>query len=140
MLTNPVVASSKLSELKLYKNSKVLDYFIQKNPEFSLDSAKQLFEDLLAWMWLSVQRKKEAKKTLLFGPLLTLDELWHLFILHTRDYIDFCMHYFGEYFHHEVEPVGFEHLMEEDELTDYLEDCFKLLGNGWVERRFLIVF
>ncbi|MBA3535610.1 MAG: hypothetical protein H0T84_03215 [Tatlockia sp.] len=140
MQTNPVADSSELSELKLYKNSKVLDYFVHKNSELALDSAEQLFEDLLAWMWLSVQRKKESKKTMLFGPLLPLDELWHAFILHTRDYVDFCIHYFGEYFHHDLEPIGFEHLIEENELADYLEDCFKYLGSSWVERRFSIAF
>ncbi|MBA2709560.1 MAG: hypothetical protein H0U57_03085 [Tatlockia sp.] len=140
MLRKLAVVRPKLSELKGYKNSKVLTYFLQKNSEISLEMGQELFDDLLRWMYLSAQRKMESKLTKLFGPLLILDELWHIFILHTRDYIDFCNHYFGEYFHHDVEPIGFEELLEENELEDYLKDCFKYLGSEWVERRFSLVF
>lgn len=87
-------------------------------------------------MWLSEQRKEQGKKTYLFGPLLILDELWHAFILHTRDYVDFSLKYFGRYFHHEVEIPGQEHTLEEEEFRDFLEDCFTYLGSDWVERRF----
>lgn len=31
-----------------------------------------------------------------------LDEMWHHFILQTRDYHQFCHEEFGEYFHHEA--------------------------------------
>ena len=29
-----------------------------------------------------------------------IDEMWHEFILFTKDYSDFCAKYFGEYMHH----------------------------------------
>jgi hypothetical protein len=95
-----------------------------------------LFTDLLSWIWLNAQRVKLGKKTYLFGPLLILDEIWHAFILHTRDYVDFSTQYWGCYFHHDIEPLGFEHVLEEEELTDYLQDCFTYLGAEWVSRRF----
>ncbi|MBL7480538.1 hypothetical protein [Legionella bononiensis] len=128
--------NSKLDELKKYKNHKVITYFCHHHPEFSLDDGQCLLEDLLSWMWLNNKRSELGKKTYLFGPLLILDEMWHTFILHTRDYIDFSMHYFGEYVHHDVEPIGFEHVLEEDELTDFLQDCFDYLDQDWVARRF----
>ena len=128
--------NSNLEELKKYKNQKVITYFCYHHPEYSLDDGRCIFEDLLSWMWLNNQRSKVGKKTYLFGPLLILDEMWHTFILHTRDYIDFSMHYFGEYVHHDVEPIGFEHLLDEDELTDFLQDCFDYLDQDWVARRF----
>lgn len=126
------------SILKHYKNQKVVAYFCHHHPELTLDDGQLLFEDLLSWLWLNTLRKKQGKNTYLFGPLLILDELWHAFILHTRDYMDFTMNYFGEYIHHEVEPIGFEHVIEEDELTDLLQDCFQYLDQHWVERRFSI--
>ncbi|WP_298627815.1 hypothetical protein [uncultured Legionella sp.] len=125
-----------LIELKQYKNQKVITCFCHHHPEFTLDDGQILFEDLLSWLWLNVQRKKHGKNSYLFGPLLILDELWHTFILHTRDYMDFTRHYFGEYIHHEVEPLGSEHVMEEEELTDFLQDCFVLLDKDWVARCF----
>lgn len=125
-----------LSELLNYKNTAVINYFCHHHPEYSPEQGHELFEDLLAWMWLNRQRIKLNKNTYLFGPLLVLDELWHAFILHTKDYVEFSMRYFGSYFHHEIEPIGFEHRLDEEELSDFLEDCFIYLNQEWVERRF----
>ncbi|WP_181951511.1 hypothetical protein [Legionella sainthelensi] len=125
-----------LPDILLYQNMTVVTYFCYHRPDLTVQEVNELFTDLLSWMWLSNQRAKLGKKTYLFGPLLLLDELWHAFILHTRDYVDFSIHYFGAYFHHDIEPIGFEHVMEEDELADYLQDCFTYLGVEWVSRRF----
>lgn len=125
-----------LSQVLQYKNQRVIDSFCHAHPEYSVQEGQELFADLLAWMWLSEQRKAQGKKTYLFGPLLILDELWHAFILHTRDYVDFSMKYFGDYFHHEVEIAGFEHIVPEEELNDFLHDCFIYINSEWVERRF----
>ncbi|KTD05971.1 hypothetical protein Lgra_2748 [Legionella gratiana] len=125
-----------LSEIVQYQNQAVVAYFCSRHPEFTVQEGNILFTDLLSWMWFNAQRAKLGKKTHLFGPLLLLDELWHAFILHTRDYVNFSMHYFGGYFHHDIEPIGSEHVMEEEELTDYLQDCFTYLGTEWVSRRF----
>lgn len=132
--------SSELAELLRYGNTSVIHYFCHHHPEYSFEQGQVLFEDLLAWMWLNKQRNKAGKKTYLFGPLLVLDEMWHTFILHTRDYFDFSMCYFDSYFHHDIEPVGFEHMLDEEELNDFLEDCFIYLNQEWVERRFASAF
>jgi len=128
--------NSELGELLNYKNPALITYFCHHYPQYSVQEAQLLFADLLCWMWLNVQRTKEGKKTYLFGPLLPLDDLWHAFILHTRDYLKFSQHYFGDYFHHDIEPAGQEHLIEEEELTDFLQDCFIYLDSSWVERHF----
>lgn len=128
------------SRLLSYTNQKVITHFCHQYPEYSLQEGQALFQDLLAWFWLKNERKKRDKDTYLFGPLLVLDELWHIFILHTRDYNEFSLHYFGEYLHHDPEPVGFEHVFNEEELADYLQDCFNYLEPGWVERRFADAF
>lgn len=125
-----------LRALLHYTNDSVAIQFCHSHPDYTLAEAEQLFNDLLAWFWLSYQRKKNNKPTYLFGPLLSLDEMWHTFILNTRDYVDFSMNYFGEYHHHEPEPPGFEYQLTEEELSDYLEDCFLYIGSQWVTRRF----
>jgi len=129
-----------LKALLHYKNDKIVAHFCYHHPEISFLEAKILFTDLMGWMWLKAKRASLNKKTYLFGPLLVLDKMWHTFILHTRDYIDFSMVYFGEYFHHEVEPAGLEYHIEESELADYLDDCFNHLQQEWVERRFSDAF
>jgi hypothetical protein len=125
-----------LSTILHYKNQVVVDYFCFHNPGYSVEEGQLLFTDLLAWIWLNDQRAKLGKKTYLFGPLLILDKMWHSFILHTRAYVDFSTKYWGCYFHHDIEPLGMEHILEEEELTDYLEDCFTYLGAEWVARYF----
>ncbi len=131
---------SDLSVVLSYRNPAIITYFCHHHPEFTIPQAEALFADLLGWMWLNKQRAQQGKKTYLFGPLLELDLLWHVFILHTQDYVHFSMQYFGAYFHHDVEPIGFEHMMEENELRDYLHDCFHYLGEEWVARRFTEAF
>ncbi|KTD79194.1 hypothetical protein [Legionella waltersii] len=125
-----------LGEVLQYQNEQVLAHFRNKHSDYSVQSSQQLFQDLLAWMWLAQQRNILGKKSYLFGPLLIVDDMWHSFILHTRDYVQFSTTYFGDYFHHEVEPDGMEHVLDEDEIRDFLEDCYQYLGEGWVERRF----
>ena len=125
-----------LADLLTYKNPRVLEQFSYTHGDYSLIQTEQLFTDLLAWLWLKNQRTYQQKPTYLFGPLLLLDQLWHLFILHTRDYIEFSERYFGSYLHHDPEPPGFEHHLTEEELGEYVGDCFEYLGSDWVERRF----
>ncbi|MDI9817897.1 MULTISPECIES: hypothetical protein [unclassified Legionella] len=125
-----------LDELLAYQNEQVVRYFCHHHPDISYQEGQQLFNDLLAWMWLNACRQKSHRLTYLFGPLLRLDEVWHCFILHTPDYVDFCQHYFADYFHHHVETIGSEHELSPDELADFLEDCFEYLGDAWVERHF----
>lgn len=125
-----------LSVLQNYRNEFVILDIHAKNPEHTLEQVRQYFQDLLAWLWLHQHRKIHHKNTWMFGPLLILDTVWHHFILHTRDYHAFCAHFFGEYIHHDVEPAGQEHILTPDELADFLEDGFLLLGAEWVDRHF----
>lgn len=125
-----------LSELLRYENERVVRYFCHYHPTVPYEQAKQLFADLLAWLWLNLYRRDRERNTYLFGPLLVLDELWHAFILHTDDYFSFCQHYFDAYFHHHVEPLGFEHELTAEELADFLNDCFEYIGEAWVSRHF----
>lgn len=129
-----------LNELLTYQNESVIQYFCALYPKVNPAQAQQLFKDLLAWMWLTSYRKKTQRHTFLFGPLTSLDPIWHVFILHTREYADFCSHYFGEFFHHDIEPVGIEYELSADELTEFLDDCFELLGEAWIDRYFSPAF
>lgn len=125
-----------LQDLLAYENEQVVRYFCHHHAAFSYKKSRQLFSDFLAWLWLNASRKTINKPTYLFGPLLTLDKMWHVFILHTRDYVTFCEHYFNTYFHHDIEPLGSEHELSPEELADFLNDAFELIGPEWIERYF----
>ncbi len=124
-----------LKDILSYQHQGVIKRFCY---DFSCSDSRiqEDFNDLLAWLWLSVKRHQAGDKTFLFGPLKRLDDLWHVFILHTRDYIDFCHHFFGEYIHHEVEPPGEEYQLNEPDLEEFLSDAYDCLGEAWVMKWF----
>lgn len=43
---------------------------------------------------------KKYRHQYLLPPSTDIDEVWHNHILHTKEYIEFCNHAFGEYLHH----------------------------------------
>lgn len=53
-----------------------------------------LFEELLEWMLVAEDSKNGQPASAL------LDDAWHIFILHTQDYVDFCSTFLGKYLHH----------------------------------------
>lgn len=121
-----------LSELLSYENDSVIQQYCKAHPATSPTEAKQIFKDLLAWLWLNAHRKQKNLETHMFGPLLQLDQMWHIFILNTRSYIDFCEYFFSNYFHHDVE----ERTLSSAELEDFLSDCYDHLGAEWIMRYF----
>jgi hypothetical protein len=125
-----------LATILNYDNVSVLNRFHHDNPDISEDEVRQIFKDLLSWLWLSEHRSQRHLKTHMIPPLARLDNLWHCFILHTQDYTDFCHHYFNRYLHHVVEPAGHEHTLSTEELSEYLENCYDLLGESWLLRNF----
>jgi hypothetical protein len=125
-----------LSSLQAYRNDAVVREFSVNHPAILPEDAAQCFQDLLGWLWLSVYRLQTDRKTHLISALKRLDSMWHVFILHTRAYMQFCETYFGAYFHHEVEPDVNPEELSEEELSDYLADCYDHLGEAWITRNF----
>lgn len=125
-----------LQSLLTREQPEVVANFCYHHKEMSEAEAKELFKDLLAWLWLHEYRSQKQAKTYLFGPLLPLDAMWHVFILHTRTYHQVCQHYFQHYIHHDIEPPDNPHELSPDELADFLQDCFDWLGEDWVRRYF----
>lgn len=125
-----------LAELLSYENNSVIQQYCKEYPAFSAAEANQIFKDLLGWLWLSAYRKQKDLPTHMFGPILKLDRMWHVFILHTRMYTEFCQLFFSCYFHHDVEPWGEEHQLSSAELSDFLNDCYDHLGGDWIMRNF----
>ena len=99
----------KLSDLLAYENPAVLKLYNQNYPNNVL-SAEQAFEETLKYLWLCQKHAIDAEKNIgnkdfpsqCFMPrsMREIDEMWHEFILFTKDYSDFCAKYFGEYMHH----------------------------------------
>ena len=99
-----------LNTVLKYENENVLAQFIHR---FGLNrrTSKLVFQDMLRYLWIServkylAERKnKEAlqiKNFPMFAGWIIIDEMWHTFILNSRDYKMFCEQTFGHFIYHE---------------------------------------
>lgn len=126
-----------LNELLEYKNPAVLKLYVQNYPKNKL-SAEDAFREILKYLWLSKKHQQERQeypqsnslpeRCVMLQSMREIDEMWHEFILFTKDYSDFCMKYFGEYLHHmpnifDNMPMSREQENEEiDKLLPYIYD------------------
>lgn len=81
-----------------YQNDEIVASF-RRTYGVSLEEARQLFEEVKKWLWLCGTRPRSMRLTV-FGPMRLLDEMWHTFILFTREYSEYCQTHYGFYIHH----------------------------------------
>ncbi|HEY3804288.1 MAG TPA: hypothetical protein VGL61_16840 [Kofleriaceae bacterium] len=81
-----------------YENEEIVAKF-RASYDVSLDDARELFDDMKKWLWLCGTRPRSMRLTV-FGPMKLIDEMWHTFILFTREYTEYCQDNFGFYIHH----------------------------------------
>ncbi len=131
-----------------YKNPAVVKRFQKEFPEKS-DRAEDIFSDLLRFFWGTrkhlLDKTKSPQKTeldfifIMDEEMREIDQMWHVFLLYTRDYMDFCQTYFGEYLHHQPDLVpifeknGFQF---ETNLQKFLSYNFDLFGGAVIQRWF----
>jgi hypothetical protein len=98
-----------LSTLLSYTNPKVLDRYYKDYPDNQL-SAAEAFQDLMRYLWLSGKLKREASEAqdgkkpdffaYIFPVMKEMDDMWHTFLLFTRDYREFCHQHFDAFLDH----------------------------------------
>jgi hypothetical protein len=86
-----------LARVLRYRNDDVLHRFL-KLYDVSWAEAEDLFTEVKKWLWLC--SLPEAKALSITSPMHMMDEMWHNFVLFTRDYAIFCDRYFGRLLHH----------------------------------------
>ncbi len=95
-------------EALAYENPHVLWKFLETY-EVGEDTAEALFTELKRWLWLRALALEEHQQRVLEAPvefivtdaIRVFDEMWHIFLLDTRAYHDFCIDYLGHFIHHE---------------------------------------
>lgn len=90
-----------LEEVLSFNNPDITARFV-KNYGIANDDANILFDDVKRWLWLANKMGSlHLKKSLTVDqPIMVIDEMWHNFILFTREYMEFCQRFFGRYLHH----------------------------------------
>jgi hypothetical protein len=97
---------STLEEVLSYQHPDLIARFVEEHhvPE---SYAQELFAETKKWLWLCNTNSLEgAKAPLIIYPFMgALDEMWHSFILFSKDYATFCNDFFGEFIHHSPTPA-----------------------------------
>ena len=137
-----------LDEILNFKHPAVVRRF-QKDHPAKADQAETLFSDLLRFFWASkkhqVERLQEPHRAdldfvfIMDEEMREIDQIWHVFLLYTQDYMEFCDRYFGEYLHHKPDVVpNFEKgaFDFEANLVKFLDYAYDALGPDVVARWF----
>lgn len=96
-----------INYIKSYKNIELIESFAFKN-QIGVDEATIIFEDMKSMLSLSgyikLWRKRDAANTPsiieIDSDTYIIDEMWHSFILRTKEYADFCKKGFGYFIDH----------------------------------------
>lgn len=137
-----------LEEILEYKNPPVVRRFQKEHPE-KADRAEAIFTDLMRFFWGTKKhtldqkaRPEDAELDFVFimdDDMREIDQMWHVFLLYTRDYAHYCERYFGEYLHHQPDLVphferkGFEF---ESNLNKFLNYNYEVFGEDVLKRWF----
>lgn len=131
----------KLSKLLKYKNNNVLARYQDEYPNSTM-SAKEVLSELLKYIWLCHKYALDKKQfpenaslnfeCVMHREMEEIDNMWHTFILFTRDYQKFCHDYLnGNFFHHDPLPQKQSKISKKkyaEELHRYLSYICENLG------------
>lgn len=76
-----------------YQNPEIVSRYARRH-DVSEEEAQHLFEECKKFLVVCSLSKEPC------SPSEKLDEMWHHFVLHTRDYTEFCNKFFGKFIHH----------------------------------------
>lgn len=131
-----------LHELLKYKNPHVLQRYEMDYSQNHLKS-NDAFRELLKYLWITQKHAKDHQEApndpelnfvcAMHHEMKEIDDMWHTFLLFTKDYMKFCEDYIGNYIHHipttdEEKKASFNQF--ETDFTRYLTYIAKHLGSG----------
>lgn len=95
-----------LDKVLLYQNENVVARFADDHG-VTEQEAQEIFLEAKRWLWLCAKLQRAAQtgegesfKLPLFNEAYAIDLMWHIFLLHTEDYAEFCQTHFGFFIHH----------------------------------------
>jgi hypothetical protein len=100
--------ATSLAEFLRYRHDGVVRRFMRVHG-VAQERAEAVFVETLKWLWLT-RRAREARPeglVLAVHPEIgAIDEMWHVFLLFTRDYAAMCDAHLGGFVHHNPAPEG----------------------------------
>jgi hypothetical protein len=102
MTANATTPPVSLDEVLAYRHPAVVRRYAKEHGA-TLGEAEAVFQETLKWLYLcyrGIIAGPESVGCPMTPEIAQLDEMWHTFMLFTRDYADFCERYFGFFLHH----------------------------------------
>lgn len=87
------------------ENEKEIIYAFMERYDVTFKEAQEIFNETKKWLWLASKSNEQGEVLFIDKPLLIIDEMWHTFILHTKQYYQFCISNFKKFIHHTPTPV-----------------------------------
>lgn len=141
-----------LARLLKYESPLAIKRFKRNFPSLA-DDAENLFEDMLSYLWLCRHHELALEQEpnnpdlqfncVMHKEMRDIDEMWHTFILITKEYHQFCENFFGGYMHHVPESgdeadeaAAIDINKFECELRLFLNYVYEHLGEKTIKRWF----
>ncbi len=123
-----------LENLLNYRHPHVLKRF-QKDFNVSPKAANATFADLMRFFYLGHRNRILVEQGLeteffvaMYPPLLSIDQMWHTFMLFNRDYAEFCQTYFGYLIEYHPSTDDASAPNAEEQLEKFLSLIYDELG------------
>ena len=98
-----------LEALKAHREPSVLRKF-QRDFPTDAAHAERYFVELMKYLWLAQKQRVDQEEhpddeslrflLAIYDDMIPVDNMWHCFILSTREYENFCNRFFGRFMHH----------------------------------------
>lgn len=93
-MTATTLHPEQLQAMLPYRNENIISRFTDLL-DVSTEEAEDIFEETKKFLYLC-----QLPDIFISDDLLIIDEMWHNFILFTKEYHRFCLQHFERYFHH----------------------------------------
>jgi hypothetical protein len=122
---------SSLEKIAQYECPAIVDRFVEEvgvNP----DEACEIFEDVKKWLYL-VSRYDDLPMP---AQMYVVDEMWHTFLMFTREYREFCVSYLGMVVDHIPEDPKEMEVRTGYNMRSFIELVYDELGEDTAIRWF----
>lgn len=110
-------------------------YRLMVEKRWSLKLSTQWFNDFMRWLYTANRSELENDKFFAMDNLHYLDDVWHAYILHTKDYMQMSQTLFGcEFIHHHPENPFLAEKIADEVISYQMEMLISDWGEQYVDR------
>ena len=118
-------------EIVNYVNSNAIKRYSKEHKK-SMDEAADVFKNLMIYLYIAEKCQEARCELPITESIMEIDNMWHIFLLFTKDYALFSQQYAGKFIHHS--PFTDEsNVIPETERRANLRKCLNILVSEFGE-------